>query len=148
MTRQDWPSTFMQIAETIAVNRSTCAHIPVGCVITISNRIISIGYNGVPSGHTHCCDIWENTQPNFHEQHSIWSMKHEIHAEMNAILFAAKNGISLEGAELYTTYSPCVNCAKNIQATGIKALYYKNLYKNGDGIEMLNLRGIPCVRIE
>jgi len=145
--RTNWNTTMMEIAELIARNRSTCANIKVGCVISKDNRIVSIGYNGVPSGFKHCSEIWDNSLEHFKSKHSEWSNINEIHAEMNAILFAAKNGINLNGTKLYTTYSPCVNCAKNIQAVGVTHVCYKYDYKSNDGINILKNRNIPCEKI-
>lgn len=75
--------------------------------------------------------------------HHEWSIQNEHHGEMNAILFAAKDGISLKGTEMYTIYSPCINCAKSIVTAGIQKVYYDKLYKRDcSGIDFLRSRGV------
>lgn len=156
-------STFLNIARLIA-SESKCVSWQVGAVIVKDDRIISTGYNGTRSGAENCCDHslkqgWMYTRPNgcsilrqeFRENHSIWSKKNEIHAELNAILFAAKNGHSIDGATMYVTASPCPDCAKAITQSGIKKLFYVTLYdKNEDdwasimtdaGIEVIQYKG-------
>ena len=83
---------FLNIAKEIAKG-SKCVSIHVGCVIEKNNRILSTGYNGTPSGYMNCHDHWKGEYT--HEHHE-WSIKYEIHAEMNALLWAARNGISVE----------------------------------------------------
>lgn len=71
-----------------------------------------------------------------------------IHAEQNALLFAAKNGISVNGATMYVTTEPCIECAKFIEASGIKKVIYSDSYKNSDGIELLKKHGVICQKYE
>ena len=102
---------------------SKCVSRNVGAVIADHKRIISTGYNGTPSGFTNCNDVFK--MGNFvREDHHKWSKMNEVHAEMNAILFAAKEGKAIEGAEIYTILQPCDECLKNIIAAGIKKVYY------------------------
>lgn len=119
--------TYIAIAIVISM-RGTCRRAQVGCVITLENRIISTGYNGSLSD-THCqeCDITEKC-------------KDSIHAEANAISFAASVGIALKGATLYCTHSPCYECAKLIKQSGIKDVYYQEKYTTDDGMGLLFLR--------
>ena len=149
--RPSWDSILIRNAFLIS-ERSTCAKIHVGAIITKDNRIISIGYNGVPSGMPHCEDyfhsLWELNLKNnpvykkefkrykdfiesnlFLELHKKWSEQHEIHAEMNAIAFAAKNGISTKSSIMYCTHSPCFNCAKTIIQSGVKKVFYVYKYQ-------------------
>lgn len=119
--------TFIEIAKTIA-KESKCISLQVGAVIVKDDRIISMGYNGTISGTTNCNEAFEKgifTR----EEHSRWSDAHEIHAEMNAVMFAAKNGISVNGATLYCTHEPCDQCLKNIIQAGIKRVVYLYPYK-------------------
>jgi dCMP deaminase len=119
---------FLEIAESIS-KMSNCVSLNVGCVITKNNRIVSTGYNGTPPGFINCCDKFpEYNKQKDRAEHSVWSSNFEIHAEMNAIIAAAKAGIALEDCIMYCTYSPCHNCLKHIIATGIKEIYYSNLY--------------------
>lgn len=120
-------STFIEIAKTIA-KESKCISLQVGAVIVKDDRIISMGYNGTISGTINCNEAF--TQGHFaRKEHSAWSDAHEIHAEMNAIMFAAKNGISVNGATLYSTHEPCDQCLKNTIQAGIKRVVYLYPYK-------------------
>lgn len=119
----------MEIAKAIS-KLSTCAFTSVGAVIVdpSNNRVISTGYNGSAPGAHHCNElIWADTEES-REEHKKYSDENEIHAEINAILNAAKNGAKTAGCILYTTVSPCKNCAKHLAAAGIKDVYYDKMY--------------------
>lgn len=129
---------FIQIAELYA-QQSTCVSLKVGCVITRENRIISTGYNGTVKDKQNCNEVWryfddgtrynrgyENLKDVPYECHHDWSLDHEIHAELNAIIWARQD---LSDCIMYLTHSPCGHCAKAIAAAGIKRVYYKNRYK-------------------
>lgn len=150
------PNTFMQIAYLIS-QESKCVSWKVGAVIAKNGRIISTGYNGSPSGGVNCCDHskeqgwlgYINVPAPFNVKkaylktecrhlHSAWSAKNEIHAELNAILYAAKNGTAIEGATMYVTLSPCPDCAKAIANSGIRQLVYSETYdRNEPGWEKI-----------
>ena len=120
---------------------STCTRVQVGCVIARDGRIISTGWNGVPAGLQHCDDKYVfGAMPELDmESHHEWSTKHELHAETNAIGYAAKNGVSTKGAALYTSVSPCIDCAKLIVAAGIEQVYWTKKYdRSNDGWEFLS----------
>lgn len=118
---------FLKITQLLA-EESKCISLHVGAVIVKDFRIISMGYNGTVASYINCREAF--VQRHFiSANHSSWSDAHEIHAEMNAIMFAAKNGIALEGATLYCTHEPCDHCLKNIIQTGIKKVIYINPYK-------------------
>lgn len=125
--------------------RSKCVSKKVGSVITRDSRIISTGYNGSPQGFTNCnekfsCESFDR------EAHHSWSNKYETHSELNAILFAAKNGIPLEGSEIFVTLHPCDQCIKNIMQSGIKKIYYLFDYDKFDkNNDMLNHLEIECI---
>lgn len=126
---------FMNIAKLIS-QKSSCISIKVGCVIVKDQRIISMGYNGTPSGYINCNQYFEKNQQiiqnlSFRQYHHQWSNIHEIHAEMNAIMFAARKGISVDGATLYSTVFPCQHCLKNIVQSGIISVIYINDYDLG-----------------
>ena len=108
LKRPDWDSYFMQIAQVVAL-RSNCSRRQVAAVIVQDCRIISTGYNGTPRGIKNCC-----------------------HGEENAIVQAAYHGISVKDATLYTTFSPCLLCAKMIINAGIKEVVYKERYSIDD----------------
>lgn len=103
--------------------QSKCVSKQVGAIIAKDERIISTGYNGTPKGYKNCNQFFDPNNFN-REKHHIWSKIYEIHAEVNAIAFAAKNDIGIEGAEIYTILQPCDDCLKIIIAAGIKKIYY------------------------
>ena len=117
---------FMQIARTLST-LSKCVSKKVGCIIVKDRRMICAGYNGTPSGHVNC-DCVFNANDFDRVRHHEFSERFEIHAEMNAILFAAKEGISIKGTTLYTTLQPCTQCVKNLIQSGISKIVYSDLY--------------------
>ena len=117
---------FLNIAKEIA-SLSHCVSHKVGVVLVKNGRILSTGINGTPSGFKNCDEVFELNNFNRNAHHDF-SEKFEIHAETNAILFAAKNGISIEGASLYSTLHPCNNCLKMICNSGIKNVFYAEEY--------------------
>jgi dCMP deaminase len=118
--------SFMNIAHEIA-SASKCVSKHVGAVIVKNGRILSTGYNGTPAGYTNCCDYWDNQ---YTKEHHEWSKTYEIHAEMNAIIWAAREGISIKNATIYVTLEPCSDCSKNIIASGIKKIVYDKSYEH------------------
>jgi len=116
---------FMKTAFLFA-EKSHCVSHHVGAVIVKDGRIVTVGYNGSPPGLPNCDNIFD--KDNFErKKHSPWSDDHEVHAEMNAIAFAAKTNVEIDGCDMYCTISPCNQCLKNIIMAGIKNVYY--LYK-------------------
>lgn len=125
--------------------KSTCCSYRVGCVIEKDGIIISTGFNGVPRGKKTCCEhaydekwlikngasMLHSLDQNKRPLHSEWSSKNEVHAEINAIMNCAKNGVSLLGANMWCTASPCPDCAKAIANSGISKLYYCDGYDRG-----------------
>lgn len=140
--RADWNTYFMGIAHQ-AATRATCLRKHVGAVIVRDRTVLSTGYNGSVRGLPHC----EDEGCVMEDGHCITT----VHAEANAILQAAKNGVSVDGAELYTTASPCWNCFKLIANAGIRRIYYGEFYRDERsretaqriGIELIDL-GIPA----
>ena len=126
--RKSWDEYFMEIAE-IVKTRSTCLRRQVGAVIVKDNRIITTGYNGAPSGLRHCTEIGgcERARLNIPS-----GQRHELcralHAEQNAIIQAAKIGVSTEGATIYITLQPCVICAKMLVNARIKRIVFSGEY--------------------
>jgi len=143
---ENWDQTFINIANIIS-KHSTCIRVNVGVVIVRDGRILSTGYNGSPSKFQHCKDVFANvsdlTNLEFIQQHRQFSDKYEIHSEINAILYAAKNGIGLYGSKMYVTHSPCTNCSKIIISSGIIEVVYDCLYdRDPDGVLLLKDGGI------
>lgn len=119
---------FLKIAFEIS-KASKCVSTQVGAVIVKDGRILSTGYNGTPMGYPNCSDIWSGID---NKNHHEWSNSYEIHAEMNAIIWAARKGISIEDSTVYSTHEPCEQCTKNIIASGIKRIVYSIPYKHVD----------------
>ena len=117
---------FINIAHELA-SASKCVSKQVGAVIVKNGRILSTGYNGTPAGFTNCCDHWNGE---YTSEHHEWSKTYEIHAEMNAIIWAAREGISIKDATIYVTLEPCSDCSKNIIASGIKRIVYDKSYEH------------------
>jgi len=117
---------FINIARELAT-ASKCVSKQVGALIVKDGRILSTGYNGTPAGFENCCDYWDNK---YTPEHHEWSKTYEIHAEMNAIIWAAREGISIEGATIYVTLEPCSECSKNVIASGIKRIVYEKPYEH------------------
>lgn len=122
----------MAIAFVVAM-RSTCQRLSVGAVVAKRGRILSTGYAGAPSKLPHCGPPVCNPQA---------PCTRTVHAEAGAISWAARNGISTEGASLYVTHSPCVECAKLIINSGIERVVYGKEYRLLEGVELLRSAGV------
>ncbi len=134
--------------------RSTCSRLQVGCVIHREGRILVQGYNGAPAGLEHCdhtCTCPRPEYPYINEhQEEVHRMgcpapmpcTRSVHAEQNAISFAARWGVGLEGAELYCTNQPCLACAQTIINAGISRVLYAEPYRLRAGHELLEEAGI------
>ena len=117
---------FLNIAKELSF-ASKCVSKQVGAVIVKDGRILSTGYNGTPAGYINCSEHWKGE---YTKDHHDWSKTYEIHAEMNAIIWAARKGISIEGATIYVTLEPCSECSKNLIASGIKRIVYEKSYEH------------------
>ena len=116
-----WERYFMNIAGEVST-RSTCDRKHVGAVIVRDKTILSTGYNGSIRGMPHCDDMGHLME----NGHCVAP----IHAEANAIIQAAKNGVRIDNAEIYTNASPCWNCFKLIANSGIKGIYFREFYRD------------------
>lgn len=126
----------MDVAERTA-KESNCVKLQVGAVAVKDNRIVSQGYNGTVSGFLNCSEKFGKIDFSLKENkdlHHNWSSSFEVHAEMNVISFAAKNGISLENSTIYCTHSPCNNCLKHLIQTGVKKVIFKHDYIDNTNI--------------
>jgi dCMP deaminase len=99
------------------------------------NTIIGIGYNGMPSGWTNECEMVKHTD--FTGTVVTMSKPEVLHAETNAIAKVAKSTNSTDGATMFITHAPCLDCAKLVYQSGINSVYYRNSYRNDDGIDFL-----------
>ena len=143
--RPTWDTYFMDITVLVA-KRSTCTRRAVGAVVVRDKRILTTGYNGAPSGISHCGVVGC-----LRERLNITSgQRHElcrgIHAEQNAIIQAAFHGVSIRGATLYCTNLPCSICAKMIINAGISKIIYLSGYADDLSEEMLAEAGIEVIR--
>lgn len=137
--RVDWHTYFMGIAHQ-AATRSTCTRKHVGAVIVRDRTILSTGYNGSVRGLPHCEDVgcmMEN-------DHCVAT----VHAEANAIIQAAKNGVSIADSELYTTASPCWGCFKLIANAGIRRIYFGEFYRDERSRNVAREIGIELVDLQ
>ncbi len=150
MKRPSFDDIYMQLAEQLAL-RSHCVKMKVGAVLTKDTRIISLGYNGPPAGTHNCDEEWPETGC---LRDSKGSCSLALHAEQNAILYAARNKVDMESTTLYVTLAPCIACARVIYSIGIKKLIYKNSYAEykgigtEEGVEFLKKFGIEVLKYE
>lgn len=164
--KQKWVDAFMDTAERFA-QLSSAVRLKVGAVVVQDNRIISIGYNGMPSG-------WSNVCENSHfvpdgpdvdyavmiEDGYVFGVDKDtagyvktktkdevIHAEANAILKLARDGERGYGSSLFCTHAPCIQCAKLIYGAGVSKVYYRESYRNTDGIDFLDKCNVEVEKV-
>jgi dCMP deaminase len=148
MSKPGFDDIYMELAENLA-SRSHCVKAQVGAVLAKETRIISLGYNGPPAGTYNCDEVWPSDGC---PRDSKGSCSLALHAEQNAILYAAKNNIALDGSTLYVTLSPCIACARVIFTIGIKKVFYLNSYadfkglKSDEGVDFLRKFGVEVIR--
>ena len=158
MIKEKYLGTYMKTAKLFA-EHSYAKRRKVGAVIVKDDRIISIGYNGMPSGWDNNCEYMEFMPVNDVDARlddypflgTFWINGHNVdrryrlrtkpevlHAETNAIAKLAKSTESGDDATMFITHAPCLDCAKLIYQSGIKSVYYRNTYRNTDGVDFLN----------
>jgi len=154
MTRPSRHEVLMRQAQIVA-ERSTCSRAHVGAVIAHDGRVVAQGYNGAPAGMPHCsheckCELL----PDEDDEHAVWcpmgtpSPRHckiSVHAEVNAIAFAAKHGVATAGAVLFTTMAPCLPCSQLIINAGIIGVVYSKPYRYDEGIMLMMDAGLSVV---
>lgn len=133
-TGNRWQDYFMDVAKRTA-ELSHATRLKVGAVAIKNKRIICVGFNGTPPGLPNECEKDGHTLPTV------------LHAEENLILFAVRNGISLEGCSIYITHQPCLNCARMIFGAGFKEVFYNEPYRTYEGLKFLNEVGLTFRRI-
>lgn len=142
--KQKWIDAFIDTAERFA-QLSSAKRLKVGAVVVKDNRIISIGYNGMPAGWTNEC---EEVVEIHEDGGSVTKTKDEvIHAEANAIIKLARDGESGNGASLFCTHAPCVSCAKLIYGAGISKMYYRDSYRDEHGLDFLRKCNIDIEKV-
>ena len=162
---------YITIAETVAT-MSQARRLQVGAIVVKDDRVISLGYNGMPAGWDNNCEDkrydsgaggWISPEE-FDEQYPYTELHGEfqdqkvryglktkpevLHAETNAIAKLAQSSDSGLDADIFVTHSPCLDCAKLIYQSGIKSVYYRNAYRSNDGIDFLEKSGVKVVKLE
>jgi dCMP deaminase len=130
MIKPSFNDIYMDLAINLA-KRSHCVKAQVGAVLTKDTRIVSLGYNGPPAGTHNCDEVWPAEGC---PRDSKGSCSLALHAEQNAILYASKNNVSIEGSTLYITLSPCIACARVIFTTGIRKVWFLHSYASFKGL--------------
>ncbi len=130
-----WQKAYMTTAETFGA-LSSAKRLKVGAIIIRDNRILSIGYNGMPSGWTNICEDDNNA-----------TKKEVLHAESNCLMKLARSSESGLGADIYITHAPCMECAKLVYGAGISRVFYRTEYKNTDGTNFLSACNVEVERV-
>jgi dCMP deaminase len=143
--KQKFIDAYMDVAERFA-KLSSAKRLQVGAIVVKDDRIISIGYNGMPAG-------WDNTCEDVVEIHEdggiVTKTKPEvIHAEANAIAKLAKSSESGDGSTMFLTHAPCIDCAKQVYTAGIKKVYYRDSYRDSIGLDFLAKCDIMVHKVE
>jgi len=146
--RPTWEEYFMTITRQVA-ERSTCLRAKVGAVIVRDRSIVATGYNGAPAGMPHCLDVgclvYESRTPAGDIETNCFRT---IHAEINAIAQAARNGNRIEGCDVYVTHTPCIHCLKVLVNTGVRRVFYEKPYKVDTIQELRERSGVELVEVE
>jgi dCMP deaminase len=170
--KEKFIDAYMKTAEVFA-ELSSARRLHVGAIVVKNDRIISIGYNGTPSGWDNNCEdkkymdidaggwlspeeiehSWPHQEQQYPKESNTWKRyklvtKPEVlHAETNAIAKLAKNGDSSNGAVLFVTHAPCLDCAKLVYQSGINSVYYRNAYRDESGIQFLEKAGVSVKKV-
>lgn len=146
--------TSMALARVMSY-RSTCTRKQVGVVMSLDGRVLATGYNGAPAGMPHCdhtCTCHNTPEAVELGVHCTGcpadantGCEVTVHAEANAIAFAAKHGVALGGCDLFTTLSPCLACAKLIVNAGVKRVFCEEMYRDSSGTDFLEIAGIEIL---
>jgi dCMP deaminase len=156
--KEKFCNAYMKVAETFA-GLSSARRLHVGAIVVKDDRIISIGYNGTPSGWDNNCEDkiycddgdWSEQQlpkdANIWKKYKLVTKPEVLHAETNAIAKLAKSTESGNGATLFVTHAPCLDCAKLVYQSGISSVFYRNSYRNEDGIRFLEKAGVGVEKI-
>ena len=144
--KQKFIEAYMDVAERFA-QLSSAKRLNVGAIVVKDDRIISIGYNGMPSGWDNVCEEEVITEYESYTDSVLVTKPEVLHAESNAIAKLARSSESGEGADIFITHAPCIECAKLIYQSGISTVYYKNDYRSTQGIDFLNKSKIKVIKI-
>lgn len=168
--KQKFKDAYMKTAEIFA-ELSHARRLHVGAIVVKDDRIISIGYNGMPAGWDNDCEdkVWDtgaggwispeefdamypyteyNEEAEEEYRYGLKTKPEVLHAETNAISKLAKSNESGNGAAMFITHSPCLDCAKLIYQSGINRVYYRNSYRSEDGVEFLKKSGVTVEKLD
>ena len=142
MIKEKFKEAYMDVARRFA-QLSTAERLNVGAIVVKDDRIISIGYNGMPSGWANVCEdtVMENNIAKLVTKTEV------LHAETNAISKLARSVESGEGASIFITHRPCIDCAKMIYQAGIAEVYYAEEYRSAGGVEFLKKCGLKVEKV-
>ena len=144
--KQKFIDAYMDVAERFA-QLSSAKRLNVGAIVVKDDRIISIGYNGMPSGWDNECEYEVIVEDDDDYTTELKTKPEVLHAESNAIAKLAKSPESGEGATIFITHAPCIDCAKLIYQSGIATVYYKNEYRSTQGVEFLKKSNIWVTKV-
>lgn len=146
--KQKFIDAYMKTAEVFA-ELSSARRLHVGAIVVKDDRIISIGYNGMPSGwDNNCEDVVTPSLPYLQGDGPTLKTKPEVlHAETNAIAKLAKSTESGMDATLFVTHAPCLDCAKLVYQSGINSVFYRNSYRSDDGLQFLRKAGVQVTQV-
>jgi len=142
--KQKFIDAYMDVAERFS-QLSSAKRLNVGAIVVKDDRIISIGYNGMPSGWDNECEVCTHVDDVGNP--TLVTKPEVLHAESNAIAKLARSPESGEGATIFITHAPCIDCAKLIYQSGIATVYYKNDYRSTQGVEFLKKSNIWVVKV-
>ena len=132
-------------AASVYAELSSAKRLQVGCVIVKDNTIIGIGYNGMPAGWDNNC---ENVIQHSDDTVELKTKPEVLHAETNAIAKIARSTNSTDGADMFITHAPCLDCAKLIHQAGIKKVYFGNHYRDNIGVDFLQQCGVVVTHVD
>jgi dCMP deaminase len=142
--KEKFKRAYMQTAQTFA-KLSSARRLHVGAIVVKDDRIISIGYNGMPAGWDNNCE----DETRYEDGGVVLKTKPEVlHAETNAIAKLARSNESGFGADIFVTHAPCLDCAKLIYQSGIRAVYYDKDYRDTTGVEFLTKSGVAIEKLQ
>jgi len=143
--KQKFIDYYMKVAE-LTSTLSYAKRLQVGSVIVKGNKILATGYNGMPSGWDNTCETTEIVELDEKFIKQLVTKQEVLHSETNAIAKVSASTESSEGATMFCTHAPCINCAKLIYQSGINSLYYRDTYRDTAGITFLESSGVSVIK--
>jgi dCMP deaminase len=143
--KQKFVDYYMKVAQ-LTSTLSYAKRLQVGSVIVKGNKILATGYNGMPSGWDNTCETTEIVELDEKFMKQLVTKQEVLHSETNAIAKVSASTESSEGATMFCTHAPCINCAKLIYQSGINSLYYRDTYRDTAGITFLESSGVSVIK--